>query len=318
MPYSSNFPSNYPFQHLVGRWMNRPLPNGSNNEGGQSNPLSYNVMPLPQNTPQPNQPDYGYILKNFTYYETVQFNDRTAIATPVNAPNRGGNYTQNSFALFYDQQVHFAEGPAIEQIVHEENGAWLYLTTAAQTIGPYSRNGTEPGPVPPQPEDIEIAKQIAVPHGNSILALGSVTHGTGSPVIPDSPPPFAPPGLDNTPFEELLSNFDNYQNPQPELTRNPNSVLQQAVNLIRPNAYIHWRVTTKPLPSGQGIVTNIPFEQRRANVNDYEADYWLLSTDGGESFPFLSYSQSIFMNLTIHDQPGYLFPHVTCNTVTKL
>ncbi len=317
MPYNSDFPKDYPFAELVGTWTNRPLPNAPDSAGGQSNPLSYNVMPLPQNSPQPGKPDYGYILKNFTYYETLQFNDKAAVATPVTAPNRGGNFTQNPFALFYDQQVRFAEGPNVEQIVHEENGAWLYLTTAAQTIGPYSKNGTEPGPVSPQPKDIEIAKQISIPHGNSILALGSFERKDGIPTIPVAPPPFAPAGLDSEPFTELLNQEDNYQNPQPALTKNPNQAIQDAVDLIKPNAYIHWKVTTKPLPSGKGATTNIPFEQRRASVDDYEADYWLMSTDGGKTFNYLSYTQTIFMTLTIHDKPGYLFPHVTCNTVTK-
>ena len=111
-----------PFQHLIGSWENQTLPNSD--QGDPSNPLSYNVMPLPQlDSPT------GFILKNFTYYESLKFNGNSDVASPAKAPNRGGDYVQNAYALFYDQQVHFAEGPNITQIVHVENGAWLNLET---------------------------------------------------------------------------------------------------------------------------------------------------------------------------------------------
>ena len=323
MSQKSGFPANYPFAPLVGTWSNQTLPNATNNQGSESNPLSYNIMPLPQDSSQDELQDSGYILKNFTYYETLNFNDQSAVSAPANAPNRGGNYMQNAFALFYDQQVHFAEGPAEKQIVHEENGSWLYLSTAPQFIGPYALGDNPPvesGKVLPQPPDIQIAKQMSVPHGNSILALGSISKPTtGQPNIPNASAPFpTPAGLPTTPYTTQLSDPNNYQNPQPDLTLQPNAPLQQAIELIQPNAYIHWRVTTERLDSGQGAVTNIPFEQRKANVSTYFADYWLLSTDGGSSYNYLSYSQTILMQLSIHGKTGYTFPHITCNTLTKV
>ncbi len=160
----------------------------------------------------------------------------------------------------------------------------------------------------------------------------------GSPIIPDGAPPYPVPA-DPVPIHPgtpippmLLSNHNadqrystvrlnsptdpnDYENPHPDLTQNPNLPLQQAVAIITPDSYMHWSVTTRPLTNGQngaGSVTNIPFEQLAANVTAYEADYWLLFKGDKK---YLAYTQTILMVLTIKERK-YTFPHVTCNTVT--
>ena len=92
--------------------------------------------------------------------------------------------------------------------------------------------------------------------------------------------------------------------------------MQDAVDIIRPDCFIHWSVTTYPLVHGEGVVTNIPFEERLADVTEYFADYWLLSTDGGDTFPYLAYTQTMLMDMVVQGH-RFTFPHVTCNTVTK-
>lgn len=299
---------------LIGTWTNQVLPNAGNGEGGTSNPLSYCVMPLPQSPPD-------YILKNFTYYETIKFDGNHDVALPATAPNRGNTSLQVPTALFYEQQVYFAEGPGTGAIVHVENGSWLNLETGKKLAGPYP-----PPNIPPatgsgidlipnqQPPNLTIAKQMSVPHGNSILAVGNFTDPqNGGPTIPDSPSVLpTPAGLDTTPYTTQLDQEDDYQNPQPDLTANPNKPLQTAVGLIRPNKYIHWNVST----GTHGHTVNIPFEEREANVTRYTASYWLLSTDGGSSYLYLAYNQNIVMELTIGGK-HYSFPHVTTNVVTK-
>ena len=349
---------------LEGTWTNQDCPE---NADGQ---YSYNIMPLPQvsKQPTPTAPTLayqGYILKNFRYTEKVRFNGNSAstlsgrsgadgdqgrgtdqeacevIAVPAMAPNRGGSYEQDSYALFYDQQVKFAEGPRgpkvnhEAQVVHVENGSWLFLEPAPQTIGPYpGLTGAEKGPIAPQPPDVVIAKQMSVPHGNSILALGHVDQRNGNyviedkPVIPDAHRPFPTPG-DISPERyktRLRGDGDpatdkDYENPNPAWTLNPNEPLRQFVDAINPTHYIHWQVTTEPLKSGQGSVTNIPFEQRKAEVLSYRADYWLLSKDG-KNFDYLAYAQTILMRMLISFNGGgtfkpYVFPHVTVNVVGR-
>jgi len=342
-------PFQAPFQnYLSGTWENVGF--GPNEEGSKAKPLAYNIMPLPERL----NPD-GYILKNFKYYETIRFNcpDENTVAVPAGAPNRGGIINQVAEALFYDQKVSFAEGPKKDNVVHVENGTWLYLPRFFQETGPYPQH--EPNDVSlsvtddlQQPPASMIAKQISVPHGNSVLALGSIDtlHGApengqmihGAPNIPDGAPPFplpAEPFADPIPANpgqliSSLSAWNRYQtqdpieNPHSDLTLNPNLPLQRAVQIIKPDSHMHWSVTTRPLMNGQigeGIVTNIPFEQLAAKVIAYAADYWLLFKRDDK---FLAYTQTILMVLKIKDTNppnhvrDYVFPHVTCNTVKKI
>lgn len=295
---------------LTGTWNNAAFGTAP---GGEASPFSYNVMPLPQDG---GSQGAGYILKNFSLYEVVQFNGNDDVALPALAPNRGGQTLQLPTALFYQQQVYFAEGPGKGGIVHVENGAWLNLFRGPPLTGPYPpppappRNGS-----PPQPPNLTIAKQISVPHGNSILALGSFGAATaGAPTIPDSTStlPTGSPPLNTAPYTTVLDQSSDYQNPSPELTANPNKALQDGVAALQPNHYIHWSVTT----GNQGGTLNIPFEHRDANVTAYSADYWLLSTNSGSSYEYLAYSQNITMVLTI-GTIHYNFPHVTVNIVKK-
>lgn len=300
---------------LIGTWMNKAFPGAASGEGSEANPLSYNVMPLPQSPPD-------YILKNFTYYETVKFDSNDDVALPATAPNRGKDSLQVPTALFYGQQVYFADGPGKGAIVHVENGAWLNIETGDKLVGPYPPPNIPPATGPgivlddpnKQPSNLTIAKQMSVPHGNSILALGSFTGPVdGAPTIADAPSVLpTPAGLDTTPYTTKLDQTDDYQNPRPDLTANTNKPIQDAIGLIKPDKYFSWIVSS----GNQGQTINIPFEKRESQVTAYEASYWLLSNDGGKSYPYLAYTQNISLKFTINGVP-YNFPHITTNVVTK-
>lgn len=351
---------------LIGTW-------ASDNElrDGDGLPLSFNVMPLPQveappdRTMPPGTEYGGFILKNFAFCETIRFNgsnqatdpprhrDPEALAVVASAPNRGGTYTQTAQAVFYDQQVMFAEGPGCGTVVHVENGAWLYFASAAQMSEPYGDTPVENSQVLKQPPYITVAKQISVPHGNSVLALGNVDRNDGddfndnddglggntilkgAPIFPDGLVPYpAPADTCTAPFLDVFATnigaAQGFENPNPVWTRNPSRPLQLAVEKIQPQCFMHWRVTTMPLPGGQGSVTNVPFEQQKSNVVAYWADYWMLSQDEYRGrkermprFDYLAYTQTILMDMMLSTDGGqtfrmYRFPHVTCNTVKRL
>jgi len=304
---------------LIGTWKNQDI--GTTGKGGPASPFSYNVMPLPQMEPQLGQ-NTGYILKNFSYYETVEFQNQSDVAVPASAANRGQDGLQLPTALFYNQLVFFAEGPKTGNVVHVENGAWLNLQTGRQIIGPYGTPTNTPIVLDnpnQQPPTITIAKQISVPHGNSVLALGQFAGTTaGAPTIPAAVSELPTPvmgmaSINTTPYGTQLNQTDNYQNPSPALTANPNEAIAQAVTAIAPNAYMTWSVSTQ----NQGATMNIPYEQRLADVADYAASYWLLSTDNGATFPYLAYTQTITLQFTI-GTTRFNFPHTTCNCVTKM
>ncbi|WP_338466469.1 hypothetical protein RXV95_13035 [Novosphingobium sp. ZN18A2] len=363
MPYAIDAGSLSEFQcRLIGTWKNDPdlLVDGR--------PPSFNVMPLPQVETQPSRPagsQYGgFILKNFSFNEIIRFNgsimtadpaehiDTGALAVVAGAPNRGGTYTQTSHAVFYDQLVFVADGPDKDKVIHVENGAWLHFGSAQQLVGPYGPDAY-PGPVLRQPSYVTVAKQISVPHGNSVLALGSVDlndrdhfnssltdHGSkfifrGKPELPDAPVPYpAPADQASAPYcdayavqlgDEANPGAGEYENPLPSWTLNPNYPLQAGIDILKPRYFIHWRVTTEPLLGDKGHVTNVPFEQRKSEVTAYWADYWLLSHDA-DSFDYLAYSQTIIMemDLLVKDRNGdesfqrFVFPHVTTNIVKKV
>jgi hypothetical protein len=307
-------------QQLIGTWTNQALP--GTGKGDQANPYSYNVMVLPQSSPQPSGQNLGYILKNFTYYETIVFKGPQDVASPVEAPNRGSTYQQSPHALFYDQQIRFAEGPGLNQIVHEENGVWLHLQTEKQQVGPYLYPPDDPvfesDIVPPQPPDRTMCKQISVPHGVSVLALGSFSVNAGTPAIPDAPSVLpTPSGIATDPYTQTLNTPDNYQNPQPALTNQINAPIQSAVADLAAagtpvNSYIFCSVDTANL----GAVVNIPFEQQKAGLVGYSAQYWLLSLNAGTSYDILAYTQRILLGIPIGGTT-WTFPHPTTNVLIR-
>ena len=296
-----------PLQYLIGTWTNQNLP--GTNSGGPDSPFAYNVMPLPQ--VDPSSPT-GYILKNFTYYEELTF---TAIHG--NAPNRGGLGQQVAYTLFYEQRVYFAEGPNKDALVHAENGSLLYLLDSTQPLGPYG-NGDQPGlgsqtvqnsVAPTQP--FNLVKQVSVPHGNSILALGNYTPanaGTGVPAIPSASP--LPSGVNTAQY--ALN--DPVTNPQPAFTANPNQVL---VDALQARPCTNFLMLTMSSAKGTGAVTNIGFEQQHANVSQYDFTYWLEAFDNSDNFTQLQYSQTITLQIPINGQK-INFPHKTANTLTKV
>jgi len=363
-------------ERLIGTWESTPDdPELTEERDGKRKPLSFNVMPLPQAEKQPHKPKAkagarhgGFILKNFAFTERIRFNgtagkkdpaelqDPEAIAVVAGAPNRGGSYTQIAHAVFYEQQVHFAEGPEEGKLVHIENGAWLHLGSGEQNAGPYGPEKIKDGQVQRQPPYLTVAKQIAVPHGNTVLALGSVdlndgddfkqdrggldvnTVLPGAPVIPDQFVPYPqpaeaprtpypePPGIADPdfydPYSHLLKDDKDFENPDVAWTLNPNRPLQLALDKIQPVEHMHWRVTTLPLFGGDSQVTNIPFEERLSDVEEYWADYWLLAKKPGK-FEYLAYNQTVLMRMRVSFDEGetyesYVFPHITSSVVRKL
>jgi hypothetical protein len=309
-------------QQLIGTWNNQNLP--GTKKGGPEYPHSYNVMPLPQKSPQNNW-SLGYILKNFTYYETIVFKGPDDVVKPVAAPNRSDTFQQTPHVVFYDQQIHYAEGPFKDHVVHEENGAWLYLKTEPQQIGPYpypmDNPALEPGDVDSQPWLTSHCKQISVPHGVSVQALGYVVEKTGQPTFPDSPPVLpTPEGLITIPYpyQTVLVDDGNYQNPQPFQTFDIFLPLRVAVAELDKAGHTVTDYIVCDVGDQEGsAVMNIPFEQRKAETTGYAAVYWLLSLDGGTTYDILAYAQVIKLKIEI-DGTLYDFPHLTSNVLTKV
>lgn len=252
-------------QRLFGTWTS---PRGANCQG-------YNVMPLPQRG--------EIITKNFLYYEELTF------TSPGIAPNRGGAIQQDCAALTYEQRVYFGEGPTANGLVHFENGLLINTTFAKQGTGAYGPAGT-PGSAPaPADYRYPIVKQVSVPHGNSIVAVGTVETFSGAPTITApklTTPPFDQPGIPN-PNQALIDRNANLT--QEGATFGDDGIVLQ--------------VSTRNGP-GAGV-KNIAFEQGHASVTGYEMTLWLVSvTKGQQTMPQLQYTQTIYMDLFLQGPSG--------------
>lgn len=294
-----------PLDYLIGTWTNQDLVKG---KGGPASPFSYNLMVLPQTDPK-NSPE-GYILKNMSYYEEITF-------SPIhgNAANRGGQGVQVSNALFYEQRIYISQisgTPVPNTLVHAENGSWLFLSDSDQFVGPYPgpTSPKVPGSKPPT-QPFNLVKQIAVPHGNSVLALGKAAwppvKQIGPPSIPVSK--VLPSGVGTGPYTTKSQG-----NPNLAYTKNPNQALVDALKLSNVGQYIMLHVSSA---SGAGAVTNIGFEQQHANVERYTATYWLEALAGSQSYDQLQYSQTIVLKIPI-GKAMVLFPHITTNTLRRV
>jgi hypothetical protein len=245
----------------------------------------------------------GFTLLVRPYYETITF---TSLGVLV--PDRGASEILNIFGLEYSLSV---SDLLTNQPLHLENGMWLYVND------------------PQSPQSPTIVRQAAVPHGNSVLALGNSEQADGPPTIPVMNA--FPVG---NPFDPALPGYtDPYLNPPPPRipgqppfsTSDPNEVLRAAIEGQDILSTLTLSVSTQT-DSGGGIV-NIPFIVKNANATSFTANFWLetvQNSETGEQFEQLQYSQQTNLEFIkcaseCTDNPDGLivWPHVNVNTLVK-
>ena len=279
-----------PLAGLIGTWVSQRF-------------SGFNVMPIPQAT-APN----GFILKNLSYYEVITF---SAIQGKV--ANRGGEFEQDAYTIFYEQRVFFADGPQANELVHAENGSWLHQVTGPQgqnalNTAPYIPTPPAPCPIPSQNPLTSIVKQVSVPHGNSILALGGATHEYGAPTIPVASclPLDAPKAFNVEYGVDSACNLD----------INPNYVLNVALQeLANQGVSVSHTITLAVDSNNKGAIANTPFMKKHSDVSEFSTVYWLELLSTGQQQ--LQYTQNITLDLPIGGKT-YKFPHITANTLTKV
>jgi hypothetical protein len=308
-----------PLALLPGTWTNLRDPDDP--AAGPFNGRGWNMIALPFATASGAGFNYRLLMN--------QYNERLIITTKdTGVPNRGiqpnppgGAATmetdQQLVALDYEQGVvHIAteDSPLstlkqpVGAAIHHEPGLFLFM-----------KNQTEGG--------IDIARLGTIPHGNSLLALGSSEPPTaGPPVIP----PFSglPIGVGNNdpatsaylaPYQHFIAApFLNLFRPN-----QTHELLVAALASLGPiKRTTTLRFSTKIAKAG---IVNIPFVVAQADATEMDVTFWILELEergpDGQPRLVMMYHQVVmldFFNRT-DGSPGLIkWPHVSINTMERI
>jgi hypothetical protein len=240
----------------------------------------------------------------------------TEINGPI--PNRGLLMPDiNMFGITYMQQIsETSSGDGL----HIEPGVWA-------TVPPTS-NPQEPATV---------VRMGSIPHGTVILAQGTFGAHPGGPHIPaNNILPFDIGGqpLPNSDFDNVkgqfpeldLSQQTQFRHASPgvtqEMVRNPNSVLQQAIQgeQIKNLTFIVISTTQHPVKPGGGTVNTAFLDGNEppghnARAGKVDATFWIQTLPGPAGQPDilqLQYTQFVALDFN-----NLRWPHVTVATLRK-
>lgn len=285
---------------LIGVWENVEVPENIVSAG-------WNTISVPGQ-------DKGFVFEVIPYTETLTFNPVVVQAGNRGPVVHGQQVEQLIFGLLYEQQIVSAcptdfckeRGFPAGSTIHVETGLFLNL---GNPNGGYT-----------------IARLSTIPHGNSVLALGSAREienpGTGF---------FSPASSISTMLNGDRVNQLGYSD---QIIGNPQFA---AFNQINPNAFLQSTlegltgstggVTNMTViemstntPNANGGILNIPFIQTNVNATKMDATFWIedITDSSGNADQILQYSQTINLVFpaTGTAQP-INWPHVTVNTMRK-
>ncbi len=188
--------------------------------------------------------------------------------------------------------------------IHHEPGLWLFMTNEVTN-------------------DLDIARLAAIPHGDSVLALGTSSEFEGAPTIPtvNGLPVGAEQDLETDyllPYKHFHDNpFQGVFDPV-----SPNDLLKATnknVSIVRTTQL---RVDTTVETGG---IVNIPFIVKQANAVSMNAHFWIEELEDkdrdGNSKLRLQYSQVVMLDFHPRGDglPGVIgWPHVSINTLERV
>jgi hypothetical protein len=275
---------------LSGRWSGR----------------GFNLISLPDFDTTP--PSTG----NKPFRTLLSATHETLEITPIGAdvPNRGsqvhGDTTkgQTDIAIFGLRYLQHINDVNSHEPLHVETGFWLNVP--ASTI---------------PKEAASIVRQGSIPHGSSILAMGTAFPSpTGKPVFAtlDSTPQSNPPAgqlgavyLAPLTDASLPANITNK-----DAIKNPNVLLADDIAPLQSELESTTVLSVSSKTSG-GIV-NIPFLENTTNNNaaatSVEATFWIerIKPKNGRAFDVLQYSQVVTLNFI-----GIDWPHISIATLFR-
>lgn len=325
-----------PLQHLVGQWTA---------EG-----TGWNMIALPfQNSPTPPNGFKFRVLMN-QYNEDLQFTfvDDKIKNRGLQRPGDDTDFDQEVATLDYQQkirQVKAADFPVSTVAgdpglaIHHEPGLWLYEKNRRVKDDVFSASQEV------QPEVIlKVARLASIPHGNSVLAIGTAEEFEGMPDIP----PIS--GLPSGRFEDVMStdydfrdptNPDHYLAPYKHFIDHPfmgnisglpgfpgfnpadmNAILRFANTNVK---IAKTTVLTVDTTRKSGGIKNLPFTTQEAEPVSMQSTFWIQELEEkdaqGKPKLRLQYSQVVMLHFfrpREDEFPGRaVWPHISICTLTK-
>lgn len=297
----------------------------------------WNIIALPSSAP-----DKFRVLMN-QYCEKLDFN-RLA---DTNVPNRGitqdvtGETDQFVDAITYEQIVHQVEVDDFPvsakragngEGIHHEPGFFLQFLNHVAT-GHTEEEGKENGPE----VELKIARLATIPHGNSVLAMGTVETFPGAPTIPDENalPERINADIQTNPYLEPYKHFEDnhFFGVVPKsvpgfpgfFPTNANAILQFANpgSRVKQTTVLNFDTKFRNAQLTDVPIKNIPFVIREANATEMHSTFWIMELHKpDESAPrefVMQYSQTVYLEFFNSDEAGKLirWPHVSINTLKK-
>ena len=265
----------------------------------------FNLISLPDFDSRP--PSTGPKPFRLKLNATVEILEFDPIGAAV--PNRGseiigspdGQLDISIFGLRYLQRIADA---VTHEPLHFEPGLWLNVPATTVPV------------LPPT-----VVRQGTIPHGNSLLALGTpLTVPSGPQInVVDS----TPTSPTHTPF--LPGYLDPFLNPPLppgialSFVKNPNLALEAAIQGQTITKTVVLPISTAaPVggPAAQvGGILNMPFDVSNSNATRLDAIFWIETVqrvDGGDPFLQLQYTQTVILNFLDID-----WPHISVATLIK-
>ena len=259
----------------------------------------FSLVSLPDFDPNP--PSTGPLPFRIRLSSTIEVLEFTPIGGAV--PNRGstGQLDISIFGLRYLQRIADA---ATNEALHIEPGFWLNVP--ATTVPPGSAS---------------VVRQGSIPHGNSLLALGTaLTVSSGPEINPVSSIPTKNPPIPPALASGYLTPFNNPPLPpgfKPPFVGNLNLALEEAIlgqDIIQTVVLPISTAAPAAGPATQvGGIINMPFDVANADATKLDAIFWIetVRQPDGSTFLQLQYTQTVILHFLEID-----WPHISGATLT--
>ena len=301
-----------PLKDLPGTWQN----------SGAFDGRGWNMIALPFATRPEDFVDYRVLVNQFN--ETLKFSlvDK---GVPNRGIEKGPDATEQTdqfiVTIDYEQMIKqkaaadeptSGEAGCADLAIHHEPGLFLHM-----------KNETTDG--------LNVARLGTIPHGNSILTLGTAEVIDGPPTIPEvnTLPIGVPQDLENNPYLAPYKHF----NDSPFLGVETNPAFP-GFNPVKPHELLNFlpegikrttilRMDTEAQKAG---IVNIPFIEREADAEEMEFTMWIMELeekdDHGEPKMVLAYLQVVMLDFfpIPGDPDGKLirWPHASINMMEKV